>query len=259
MEYLLVLAIEFKKYKKPARLTIHTGDNFIDTFDLDRDYSCATNHITSEISQRFYDEFEFGGHTEAWARWLNERTTNISRLWKVYKLNGNTLQDKLTIKVENDNNDYTNGFMRNTSLIKFKLVALVREDLVENNAEKLVKALIKFRKGRHLRKIRLGIKDLLGTLPPLEEGYQRPSWPYVESFRVCRADKNHNADDVKNNHWWLGGSFTAEFQIRSKHRTKYLGTPGHHTEMGFPIGKMASHDFCLTFYKPLLNIYDEDQ
>lgn len=259
MEYFLVLAIEFKKYKKPARLTIHTGDNFIDTFNLDRDYPCKTNNITSGISERFYNEFESGGHTEAWARWLNERTTNISRLWKVYKLNGHTLQDKLTIKVENDNNDYTNGFMRNTSLIKFNLVALVRKDLVENHAEKLVKALIKFRKGRHLRKTRLGIKDLVAHLPPLEAGYQRPSWPYVRSFSVLRADETHKPNDVKDKYWWLGGSFTAEFPLKTKHRTKYLGTLGHDTELGFPIGYTDSHDFCLAFYKPLLNIYDEDQ
>jgi hypothetical protein len=257
MEYYLVLAIEFKKYKKPARLTIHVGDNFVDTFDLDRDYTSTSTNIISQISERFYDEF--GGSDNKWTKWLKERSTSIARLWKVYKLNGDMLQDKLTIKVENDNNDYTNGFMRMNSMIKFPLVALLKKNLVENQAEKLIKMLLKLKKAHEVFKTRLGMSTQ-DPLPLKKDGNVRSVWPYGDSFHVLRDNQTHGKSDVKDKDWWIGGSFTAVFPIKIKHRTKHLATPGHSTELGFAAEKITeSQHLVFLFYKPLLNIYDENQ
>ncbi len=39
MKYLLVLGIAYKKYKKPAEVTVFTGDIMIDSFQLSQDHN----------------------------------------------------------------------------------------------------------------------------------------------------------------------------------------------------------------------------
>jgi hypothetical protein len=252
MEFFLVLAIEFKKYKKPAKLTIHVGDHFVDTFFLERDYPCTTKDILPFIEKRWYNSF--GQPNLRWL-WLNQRLTGIAKFWKIYRLNGQLLKDNVRIEVENSNNDYTNGFMTKNSLIKFSQVSLFEKDLVENNGEKMVKSFIKLRNGREKFRARKKLKN--DPLPKLQTGFVRPQWPSPESFYIQGKKQHTEEKSIKNTRWWIGGNFTAEFPIVKKHYTKHLGPAGDKTQIGLIQG-IEGHDLMLALYKPLLNIYNEN-
>jgi hypothetical protein len=167
------------------------------------------------------------------------------------------LKDNVRIEVENSNSDYTNGFIVKSSLIKFSQVSLLKKDLVENNGEKMVKSFIKFSNGR--KKFKTRKKKLTDDpLPKLQTGYVRPKWPSPESFYIKRKKQDHEEESIKDTGWWIGGDFTAEFPIMTKHHTKHLGPAGDKTQIGLIQG-IIGHDLMLALYKPLLNIYNEDQ
>ena len=252
MKYILVIGIEYKFFKKPADITIHIEDKLIDIFRLTRDYPCATN-ILPQIESKW---FERNGRSKWIARedWI-KKWHNVPSLFKVYEIDDSALKGKMQIKVENSNTDYTNGFMKNSSLIKFPIVALFKKDLVENRGEKMMKAIAKLDRGLGKYQKRKGM-DYIQTHEP-HPGYIRSSWPNADSFWISRENEIHEKNGVRNLWWDIGGSFTAEFMIKTKHHMKVFAPAGS-TELGFPA---CTHPkmFVLATCKQLLNIYDEDQ
>jgi len=244
MKYFLVLGIEYKKFKNPADITIHVGGRLIDTFQLDCDYPCTTN-ILSQIETKWYEKF--GITSWLTRRFRDDEWSEMPSLFKVYEIDDSVIEGKLDIKVENANSDFTNGFMKNSSLIKFPITSLFKKELVENRGEKMMKTFIKtFIKGDYL------------------DNHQ---WPNAYSFNVSRENEIYEKNNVKNFRWWIGGNFTAEFMIKTKHRTKYLAPAKDKKFIGLP-GPITPREWILTITprewilascKQLLNMYDEDK
>ena len=254
MKYFLVLGIEYKFFQNPADITIHVGNTFIDTFRLDRDF--LTANILPHIESKWFPR--------DWSYWLTradqvEQWAKMPVLFKVYEIDDSAIEGKLKIKVENSNSDYTNGFMKKSSLIKFPIVALFKKELVRNRGEMMMKALIEFddrwlfykRKKGILYKIKMEL--LHGDL---KEKLSR--WPNAHSIWISRENEIHEKSAVKDVTWWLGGSFTAEFTIKTKHRTKYLAPVKDTKIVGFPWSGGATN-LLLASCSQLLNIYNEDQ
>jgi len=247
MKYFLVIGIEYKFFQNPANITIHVGDRFIDAFTLEKDFPPATDHL-SHVDSEWYrkhgkeDWLTGKGCAEAW--------NQLPALFKVYEIDDSALEGKLEIKVQNNNSDFTNGFMKNSSLIKFPIVALFKKDLVRNRSEKMMKAIVKFRNGW---------KQFGGFIyvnkPP---GFIRGLWPNASSFWVSKENEIHEKSGVKNQYWWLGGSFTAEFMIKTKHCMKVFAPAGGRKEFGYPVSTNPE-SLILATCKKLLNIYDENQ
>ena len=245
MKYFLVLGIEYKFFKKPGNITIHVGDNFIDTFQLDRDF--LTADILPQLESKWYEKlgksyFLTPGHpmTIGWAK--------MPVLFKVYEIDDRAIEGKLKIKVENSHNDYTNGFMKNSSMIKFPIVALFKKELVRNRGEMMMKASIEFEmKWWGYKKKTRG--DLLSW---------SCIWPSALSFYASREEEIYEKSDVRGAEWWIGGNFTAEFIIKTKHRTKYLALTKDTKFVGFPASGRPTN-LLLASCSQLLNIYDEDQ
>jgi len=253
MKYFLVLGIEYKFFKNPADITIHVGDKFVDAFRLTRDHPSATN-IISQIETQWYNKFG----EQSWLShpWWIKKWAQVPSLFKVYEIDDSVIEGKLKIKVENSHNDFTNGFMKNNSLIKFSIVSLIKKDLVENRGEKMMKTIVKF--GNAMEKFykRKGLDYEDRINPP--SGSIRTLWLNAPSFWVSIENEKYEKSGVKDMYWWLGGSFTAEFIIKTKHRMKVFAPAGGRIEFGF-------HDYrlpkicILATCKQLLNIYDEDQ
>ena len=118
MKYFLVIGIEYKFFQKPANLTVNVGNRFIDTFLLDRDYPCTTDircHIDPKVYEK-HDKSDWLKQADWIERWDKMEKAN---LYKIYEIDDSTVKGNLEITVENSNNDYTNGFMNKSSLIKF--------------------------------------------------------------------------------------------------------------------------------------------
>ena len=253
MKYFLVLGIEYKKYRRPANVTVHVGDKFIDTFQLDRDHPCATN-IISQIETQWYNKF---GRQD----WLSHPLwikfwAQVPSLFKVYEIDDSVIEGKLKIKVENSHNDFNNGFIKNNSLIKFSIVSLIKKDLVENRGEKMMKTIVKFGDAREKFYKRKGLDYKYHKNLP--SGSARTIWLNAPYFWVSIENEKYEKSGVKGLDWWLGGSFTAEFMIKTKHRMKVFAPAGGRMEYGFHHYKLPK--ICiLATCKQLLNIYDEDQ
>ena len=254
MKYFLVIGIEYKFFKKPGSITIHVGDRFIDTFLLDRDYPCATD-ILSHIDPKIYEKHnKTNWLTQAdWVQYWN--TIEKAGLYKIYEIDDIAIKGNLEISVENSNNDYTNGFMKNSSLIKFPLVALFKKDLTKNHCDKFMKEIIQlenFIQGGQPSEVRANLKKSPWT------------WPWARFFYVLRKKQASENIKLSNRFHWLGGDFTAQFPIIKKHDTQFIAPPeqsgGQQRDLPTIDHKAVTpHDLFLASCKQLLNIYNEDQ
>jgi hypothetical protein len=245
MKYFLVLGIEYKKYKKPAHITVYVGEKFIDTFQLDRDFLCTTD-VLAQIDTKWYEKhgrpewLKRPDWTDTWKR------HKLPTYFKVYELDDNNLEGKLTIKVDNSNTDFTNGFMKNCSLIRLAIPALVKKESVAGRGEKIIDDLIKSEaemfvegeKSNHLMK--------------------NKRWPVADLFTIVRDKHFPGPSEQGDRWWWIGGSFTAEFEIVKRHDTKYLGLLRDDIS-GKRHRTIHPDDLVVASWTKLLNIYDENQ
>ena len=67
-----------------------------------------------------------------------------------------------------------------------------------------------------------------------------------------------NSNGISDQSMWLGGSFTAEFIIRQKHKVKYIGSMRKDKDIGV-LNVYNPETVTLATCRPLLNIYNEDQ
>jgi hypothetical protein len=242
MSYFLVLGIEYKKYQKPADITLYIGNTFIDTFNLDRDFLYA-NDVIPQIETIWYKKYN-KPHWLTRPDWVR-KWKNVPALFKVYEIDDYAVQGKFKIVVENPNSDFSNGFMKNSSLIKFPIIALLPKKLTENKAEKLMENWIKLDNGV--------------TIQKKEKGPNFPSvrWPCAESFYVARKNEIYEKSEMKSRHWWIGGSFTAEFKIETINGIKYVA-PLEEDEWLQNPPDISVNELVLASCKKLLNIYNEN-
>ena len=170
MKYTLVVGLEYKKYKKPASVTISVNDLFIDCFDLDKDYSQADD-IGPMLYTKWLDEL----NKSHWVDPTNNRWDGfkLPKYIKIYYIDEEHLGGLLKIKVKNENSDFTNGFMKNSSLIKIPLIALFPSYMSDNKGEKLMKTLI-----------RLNSREFTNSMQK-----EKHDWPVVDSFYIKRESE----------------------------------------------------------------------
>jgi hypothetical protein len=243
MKYTLVLGIAYKKYKNPGDIAVYVGGRLIDAFQIDQDVTfVCEDTVTSLLDETWYHRL---GRTQ----WLARLGTNkdhvgnhithelVPKLFKIYEIEEQDLNGLVEIKVDNSQNDYNNGFMKNNSMIRFPTIGLFPSHFAENRAEQLMRIIEKISDGRSKHE-------------------KRSEWPCVGSFYTKRQNNMHEKDKVVTGHWWIGGSFTAEIPIKTKHRIKYLSSIG---AKGTGFLYRTPMSLILATCKPLLNIYNEDQ
>ena len=259
MKYTLVLGIAYKKYMNNANLTVYVGGRLIDTFQIDQDVTFVRQDtVISLLDETWYRRLDR-------TRWLeriehlrtevdNVHTTKafgesvdqlVPKLFKIYEIEEQDLNGLVEIKVDNSHNDYNNGFMKNNSMIRFALIGLFPTHFVENRGEQLMRIMKRF--------------DEYGKRAKIErEGNPRfyCSWPCVNDFYVRLQDETFGKNGLRTSSWWIGGNFTVEIPIKTKHRIKYLSLSGAKKTGFFEWG---DHALILATCKQLLNIYNEDQ
>lgn len=258
MKYTLILGIEYKKYKNPAVFTVSIGNKFIDTFTLEKDFP-TIDRSASDIEHHWFNyanKWGVGNKTKLITRTrrkgLKKLYEKAPSFFKIYHLNDANVKGNLEVKVDNDNTDFTNGFMKNNSTLRLSNVALFPSVLGLNRGEHLIKTCLKLNKGYYKFLKRQGFDDTQDIKFPTPES----SWPVQHTFYVKRANDLYEKSGTKESTWYLGGSFTAEFPIRKKHKVKYLGSSSH-KERGF-VWATGRESLFISSCKSLLNIYNED-
>jgi hypothetical protein len=250
MKYLLVLGIAYKKYKKPAEVTVSTGDIMIDSFQLSQDHNITEvdeNIVyTKYIKQVDYDI----------TKW------QVPSFYKVYRLDESQIQNSLSIKVSNANSNYTNGFMTKSALIQIPIIALFPESLTENNCESLV---LNFNRINEIgdKVTRRAQKDTRFTVPSINEFNlinddvkSTCSWPNLVWFNIESLDQEFLENGYYRSSHWFGGNFQINVKVMQKHGLKYLHTQGTKKH---GIRLCSNNTFIIASAKNLLNIYNENQ
>jgi hypothetical protein len=244
MKYLLILGIEYKHFKKPADISVFLGQRFIDTFELTQDYGQANNALET-IDRKWFDDT--GRQHALTSESRKEKWMSVPKLYKIYHIDAEYLVDDLLINVENDDSDYSNGFFKNSSLIKFA-VALMPTHFMAKHGTKYLSSMYRLLEGFEKYKKRGNWKQ--HTRPDVTF-YGR--WPLAGTCKVIRKVKKFEDDKVVDSKHWIGGSFTAIFEIKSKHGIKILANDKQE-QFGF-FASVCEMSLLLGACKPLLNTY----
>jgi hypothetical protein len=241
MEYTLVLGISYKKYKKSANITLHVADRFIDTFDLDKDYRSINEEILEQIDKTWYEHFE-----RPWMLTDPFAWKDLPTFFKVYKIPKEHLQGNLKITVQNSDSDYTNGFMRNSSMVKFHVVALFPSYMTADRGKAMMKTFTDIAKRYE------GIKAWTG-------GETVQSWPCVTNLSI-KAESRLNTKSRVHVNDPIGGDVVIEIPINEKFGIKALhNAKSNQTKVIDLDDAPQGHSLLLASLTPLLNIYDEDK
>jgi hypothetical protein len=262
MKYTLVLGIAYKKYMNFGDIAVYVGGRLIDAFQIEQDVTfVCEDTVTSLLDETWYRRL---GKT----RWLTRLGTNkdhvdygegfpthelVPKLFKIYEIEEQDLNGLVEIKVDNSHNDHNNGFMKNNSMIRFPMIGLFPSHFVENKGEQLMRIVKRFGERFDDSETKHGPRARRENScdPRLYR-----SWPCVYDFYVRRQSETFEKNGLRNGHWWIGGNFTAEIPIKTKHRIKYLCSMG---AKGTGFFVKTPYALILATCKPLLNIYNEDQ
>ena len=230
MKYTLVLGIAYKKYKNPGDIAVYVGGRLIDAFQIDQDVTfVCEDTVPSLLDETWYHRL---GRIEWWLAELGTKNVNgnlmtyeiVPKLFKIYEIEEQDLNGLVEIKVDNSHNDYNNGFMKNNSMIRFPIIGLFPSHFAENRGEQLMRI------GRTVNDCEIKHEKRAGRKKPDPNLFH--TWPCVGNFYTKRQNNMFEKDKVLTGYWWIGGSFTAEIPIKTKHRIKYLSSIGK-KETGF--------------------------
>ena len=249
MKYTLVLGIAYKKYKNPGDIAVYVGGRLIDAFQIDQDVAFVhQDTVTSLLDETWYSRLDINRwiSTVSWPQEL------MPKLFKIYEIEEQDLNGLVEIKVDNSHNDHTNGFMKNSSMIRFPMIGLFPNHFIENKGEQLMRIVKRFDDGLFKHEKRAGRNEHSDT----RSGTTWTRWPCVNNFYVRRQSEKFEQSKELNGYCWIGGDFTVEIPIKTKHRIKYLSSMSAR-ETGFFV--KTPDALILATCKLLLNIYNEDQ
>lgn len=129
MKYIFGFNVGCKIYKKFPKINISLNDRLIDELVLD-DGHLYNKHTV--LDRKTYLDTDIGPN------WFIEDSL-FSKKINLYTLDDKDLHGKITLKIQNDDNNYTNGFITKSTQINFSYVFLIPEFILYNNAKKIIK------------------------------------------------------------------------------------------------------------------------
>ena len=246
MRYVLGISFYYKKLKKNAKMRIFAGDHLIDEFTVENDIGpkAVVNTDTKSYRYRFLanDKYKSTQDTNMSGPGQNYYYCNFPpKKMSLYEIDESVLQKEIRIECENDDTNYTNGFMTKWSYVQFYYIFLMPKSL--------------FNKKRFLRVAKMltmynkkGNPDRI-KYDPVQIGDHYIHWPSAEERHI------ESISDYEGELWWhkIGGSFKIHFPLRKKYKTVFFGSEYPFKRLVFD-EKMID---TMALYK-LLNMYNED-
>ena len=200
MSYVLGLSFQYHRYRNDAVMKIYADDRLVDELHLDQDiifrpvFKSKRSATCDLIGPRNSCDVEF-----------------IPEKLFLFELDEEHLNNEIRIAVENDNNNYTNGFMTEFSYINFFNIFLIPDSLmfVQN--------------WRKIERIHTPEKKLNNT-----DNF--PTWFSEGNHIVVKNNMNINKniqdDEIQNQYFCnIGGNFTITLPLNTKHRIRHIGRP----------------------------------
>ena len=115
MQYVLGLGILCKKYKKNPIIRVFADDTFIDEFEIAHD----------DETKKFTDI----------SKNLQLGKNHTAKHFHLSYIDERHLNSKISIHVQNDDSNYTNGFMSKSTVISFNSTFLIPKHYLDNNCK----------------------------------------------------------------------------------------------------------------------------
>ena len=227
MKYILFLAFEYKHYKKPATIELFADDMLIDSIQLHESIERKNGELVHPydnpdlnlMPKKLPSRSGFGSGITEYRDAKHGKWKHYADKWSVcekvftFEIDEGVLKNKITLNVINENNNnYTNGFMSKYSSFQFDVIGLLPKkyfddiDLVDKE-----------------------LPDVLGTNHGRSSPYdfdtvQDWSWPSPQNavYNVAKDDWEQDISNFMSNSLTLGYSFSQDFDIGEWNGIKVL-------------------------------------
>ena len=190
MHYIFGLSFEYHRYRRDAVLKVYADDNLVDEINLSESIGLKSVNLNS-CPQAYQ-----GPNNYSHVRIMPEKLL-------LFEIKDQHLYSDIRIEVQNDNNNYTNGFMTKSSYIKFHRMFLVPSCLLQDSD--------------WMKKLR----RFWSPVDTKDHSYF-PKLPYKGEIET----KFHTK--FKDGLWrncTIGGNFSIKIRLSRKHRLVHLGRP----------------------------------
>ena len=240
MKYILGLGLLLQYFRGKTNVRIFSDDRLIDVLTLDQT-------ITSEHRNRIYmtDHLDSPLNAENFIEADYKEKLPEKMFW--YEIDESVLGRKISFEFEDNNSNYTNGFMTKSNLISFPAILLLPK--FEFNNEKIEK----FWRFIHRRFVR---EYTMHDDRPMTNEYGKvevhPYWPIAVKLY---DDK----DQLQERDQWFGGKQKIHVVLRKKFGVHHI----YHKNTDQPKVPLVLGDTSLfityNHYYNLLNRINEDQ
>ena len=187
MQYVLGFLFGFKFYKNNANVKIYVDDNLLDDLEIDSD-------IRIEKFEKCSVDYGNKDH-------IKFDTLSLPKRIFTYTVDESAIKSNLKLVIENDNTNYTNGFMTEYSYFEWYSIFLIPKHFLSKDEYGHARKLFK----RYKKMINIG-----QSIEGKNKG-RNFQWPVVEQKVVDRELT------IDSNNWFsptkMGGSYTLEFAI----------------------------------------------
>ena len=208
MSYVLGLSFLYNRYHADATIRIYADNFLVDELRL-------AQHINLKVFNT--------GNSHLGDKILGIDNPRVDKTYVeffpeklfLFEIDEQFLTKKITIEVENDNNNHTNGFMTVFSYIKFYEIFLIPKSLMSIKSwKKLAKRF------HHLTKTK---QHGYGVTKHVGEKIAEQSWPLRPESKHCVCTHGTKVWDKGIYRQNIGGSFTLKLPLVKKHKTVIIG------------------------------------
>ena len=197
MKYILGISLIFKHYKGATKIKIFSDDILIDDITLDRTISCESD----------FSYYLCMDDVENFTCKASKMSAELPAKLFYYEIDDSIIGKKISFEIDDQNSNYTNGFMTKSNLYMLnQLFLMPKESLKTRNLPKL---------GKFIRK-RWRKYDVLVNSGKTKLKADTIDWPFFNKFYM-NGDSNLMPQDV-----WIGGTNTIYAYVRKKFGVKHL-------------------------------------
>tara|TARA_X000000950_G_scaffold286077_1_gene393885 strand:+ start:2225 stop:2962 length:738 start_codon:yes stop_codon:yes gene_type:complete len=240
MKYILGISLTFEHFKGETKIKIFCDNTLIDDIILDKT-------IKTEPAFSYYPDIN---QTSEFVSIQSKMPVDLPEKIFLYEIDDAILGDKLSFEIEDENSNYTNGFMTRSNLLMFHQVFIMPKILLEkNNFNKLGKLFRNRFKKYDAIADAMDAKGIVGENAELNA--TAIDWPFYNKFYKTDSQDLHI-------NTWFGGTTEIYMKIRKKFGIKHLWPGRAHSNnavvMGLPVWFAT---YCHKY--GLINKINEDQ
>ena len=200
MSYVLGLSFEYHRYRHDATIKIYADDYLVDEL-------CLGESIRNKLidKSKLHTGTDFIGPSNFCHIAFMPEKLYLFEIDEAY------LGTKISIQVENDNNNYNNGFMTKFSYIRFFSIFLIPDWLMSLKNWRRINQI-------HCRDKAYQKKNTFPTMFDMDHAVVVTS-----NISIDQNGQNIKSGRILRHN--IGGSFGVEFPVYTKHRTRHIGKP----------------------------------